>query len=86
MKFFQFTKILEVIHDIFNSDLHHWRRIHLYHFSRKLGNQSKPLVTVAAVDDKTLSFKQQSLVKTTEFSCQIGVPFEETTADGRKVS
>ena len=43
-------------------------------------------MTVAAVDDKTLSFKQQSLVKTTEFSCQIGVPFEETTADGRKVS
>ena len=55
-------------------------------FSRKLGNQSKPLVTVAAVDDKTLSFKQVSLVKATEFSCQIGVPFEETTADGRKVS
>ena len=54
-------------------------------FPRKLGNQSKPLVTVAAVDDKTLSFKQQSLVKTTEFSCQIGVPFEETTADGRNV-
>ena len=42
-------------------------------------------MTVAAVDDKTLSFKQVSLVKATEFSCQIGVPFEETTADGRKV-
>ena len=55
-------------------------------FYRKLGNQSKPLVTVSAVDDKTISFKQESLVKTSEFSCQIGVPFDETTADGRKVS
>ena len=60
-------------------------RIITYSLSRKLGNQSKPLVTVAAVDDKTISFKQESLVKTSEFKCEIGKPFEETTADGRKV-
>ena len=54
--------------------------------NRKLGNQSKPLVTISAVDDKTISFKQESLVKTSEFSCQVGVPFDETTADGRKVT
>jgi hypothetical protein len=57
-----------------------------HHFVyRKLGNQSKPLVTVSAVDEKTISFKQESLVKTSEFSCQLGVPFDETSADGRKV-
>ena len=37
------------------------------------------------MDEKTISFKQESLVKTSEFSCQLGVPFDETTADGRKV-
>ena len=58
----------------------------IFHINRKLGNQSKPLVTITAVDDKTISFKQESLVKTSEFSCQIGVPFDEVTADGRKVS
>jgi fatty acid-binding protein 3 len=55
------------------------------YLTRKLGNQSKPLVTVSAADNNTLSFKQASLVRTTEFSCQLGVPFDETTADGRKV-
>ena len=43
------------------------------------------MVTVSAVDEKTISFKQESLVKTSEFSCQLGVPFDETSADGRKV-
>ena len=57
----------------------------IFYINRKLGNQSKPLVTITAVDDKTISFKQESLVKTSEFSCQIGVPFDEVTADGRKV-
>merc|ERR1739848_148946 len=55
------------------------------YLTRKLGNQSKPLVTVSALDEKTISFKQESLVKTSEFSCQLGVPFDETSADGRKL-
>ena len=59
---------------------------HNFFINRKLGNQSKPLVTISAVDDKTISFKQESLVKTSEFSCQIGVAFDEVTADGRKVT
>ena len=52
---------------------------------RKLGNASSPVVTVTE-NENVLTFKQESLVKTSEFSCQLGVPFDETSADGRKVS
>ena len=51
---------------------------------RKLGNASSPVVTVTE-NENVLTFKQESLVKTSEFSCQLGVPFDETSADGRKV-
>ena len=51
---------------------------------RKLGNQSKPLVTITQ-ESGALTFKQESLVKTSQFTCKIDEPFEETTADGRKV-
>lgn len=51
---------------------------------RKLGNKSSPVVTISnAGDDWT--FKQESLVKTTEFTCKLDQQFDETTADGRKV-
>merc|ERR1711936_85680 len=51
---------------------------------RKLGNASSPVVTVTE-NENVLTFKQESLVKTSEFSCQLGVPFDETSADGRKL-
>ena len=51
---------------------------------RKLGNASSPVVTVTEKEN-VLTFKQVSLVKASEFSCQLGVPFDETSADGRKV-
>ena len=51
---------------------------------RKLGNASSPVVTVTE-NENVLTFKQVSLVKASEFSCQLGVPFDETSADGRKV-
>ena len=51
---------------------------------RKLGNQSKPLVTVSK-DGDTLSFKQESLVSTSITTFKINEPFDEKTADGRLV-
>ena len=51
---------------------------------RKLGNQSKPLVTVSQ-DNDTLSFKQESLVSTSVINFKINEQFDEKTADGRQV-
>ncbi len=70
-------------------------------FHRKLGNQSKPLVTISQEGDEW-TFKQESLVKTSETKFKMGEQFEvnqcclsesfvhrtlfqELTADGRKV-
>ena len=52
--------------------------------TRKLGNKSKPLVTIAQ-EGKEWSMKQESLVKTTETKFEMNKQFEELTADGRKV-
>ncbi len=53
---------------------------------RKLGNQSKPLVTITKDDSSsTYTFKQESLVSTTSMSFKIGEQFDEKTADGRQV-
>ena len=35
--------------------------------------------------DSTMEMKQESLVKTSSFEFTLNQPFEETTADGRKV-
>merc|ERR1712066_9744 len=51
---------------------------------RKLGNQSKPLVTLSQ-EDNVWTMKSESLVKTTESKFEMGKQFEEVTADGRKV-
>ena len=51
---------------------------------RKLGNQSKPLVTLSQ-DGNIWTMKSESLVKTTECNFEMGKQFEELTADGRKV-
>ena len=54
------------------------------YLTRKLGNQSKPLVTISQEGDEW-TFKQESLVKTSEAKFSMGKQFEEMTADGRKV-
>ena len=59
-------------------------RLGVSYLVRKLGNQSKPLVTVTQ-DGDNLTFKQESLVKTSQFTCKIGEQFDETSADGRQV-
>ncbi len=56
------------------------------YLTRKLGNASKPLITVQEMGPGQYSIKQESLVKTTEIKFKIGEPFDETTADGRQVS
>ena len=53
--------------------------------TRKLGNKSSPVVTVSKAEDDTMTFKQESLVSTSSFSFKIDQPFDEKTADGRKV-
>ena len=53
------------------------------YLTRKLGNQSKPLVTIFQEGDEW-TFKQESLVKTSEVKFSMGKQFEEVTADGRK--
>merc|ERR1711939_1089913 len=52
--------------------------------TRKLGNKSSPTVTVTE-DNGEYTFKQESLVKTSEIKFKLGEEFEEVTADGRKV-
>merc|ERR1712062_954638 len=54
------------------------------YLTRKLGNQSKPLVTISK-EGEEWSMKQESLVKTTETKFKMDKQFEELTADGRKV-
>merc|ERR1712062_835897 len=51
---------------------------------RKLGNRSKPLVTLSQ-EGKEWTMKSESLVKTTETTFEMDKQFEEVTADGRKV-
>merc|ERR1712026_583293 len=52
--------------------------------TRKLGNKSSPTVTVTE-DNGEYTFKQESLVKTSEIKFKIGEEFDEVTADGRQV-
>merc|ERR1712154_181855 len=52
--------------------------------TRKLGNKSSPTITVTE-ENGLYTFKQESLVKTSEIKFKIGEEFEELTADGRKV-
>ena len=56
------------------------------YLTRKLGNASKPLITISELDaaSKRYSLKQESLLKTTTIEFALGQQFEETTADGRK--
>ncbi|XP_044770706.1 fatty acid-binding protein 5-like [Neomonachus schauinslandi] len=50
---------------------------------RKVGAMAKPDWTISS-DGKNLTIKTESTLKTTQFSCNLGERFEETTADGRK--
>ena len=52
---------------------------------RKLGNASKPLVTITPTGTNAYEMKQESLIKTSMINFKLDEPFEETTADGRKV-
>ena len=51
--------------------------------TRKLGNKSSPTVTITE-DSGEFTFKQESLVKTSEIKFKIGQEFDEVTADGRQ--
>ena len=55
------------------------------YLTRKLGNASKPLVTVSQLGPREYEIKQESLVKTSATKFKIDEPFDETTADGRQV-
>ena len=51
--------------------------------TRKLGNKSSPTVTISESGGE-YTFKQESLVKTSEFKFKVGEEFDELTADGRQ--
>ena len=51
--------------------------------TRKLGNKSSPTVTISESGGE-YTFKQESLVKTSEFKFKVGEEFDEVTADGRQ--
>lgn len=55
------------------------------YLTRKLGNASKPLVTINQDGPKDFTLKQESLVKTSSISFSLDKPFDEVTADGREV-
>ncbi|KAI5937406.1 Fatty acid-binding protein 5 [Manis javanica] len=50
---------------------------------RKVGAMAKPDCIISS-DGKNLTIKTESTLKTSQFSCNLGEKFEETTADGRK--
>ncbi|XP_054573888.1 fatty acid-binding protein 5-like [Eptesicus fuscus] len=50
---------------------------------RKMGAMAKPDCVISS-DGQHLTVKTESTLKTTQFSCNLGEKFEETTADGRK--
>uniref|UniRef100_K9IWE9 Putative fatty acid-binding protein n=1 Tax=Desmodus rotundus TaxID=9430 RepID=K9IWE9_DESRO len=50
---------------------------------RKMGAMAKP-DCIITFDGKNLTVKSESTLKTTQFSCNLGEKFEETTADVRK--
>merc|ERR1711874_573941 len=49
--------------------------------TRKLGNKSSPTVTITE-EAGEFTFKQESLVKTSEIKFKLGQEFDELTADG----
>ncbi|KAF6108666.1 fatty acid binding protein 3 [Phyllostomus discolor] len=52
--------------------------------TRQVANMTKP-TTVIEINGDTITIKTQSTFKTTEVSFKLGVEFDETTADDRKV-
>ena len=60
-------------------------RLGVSYLVRKLGNKSTPVVTVSKGEDDILSFKQESLVSTSEIKFKLGEQFDEKSADGRMV-
>ncbi|XP_024622504.1 fatty acid-binding protein, heart isoform X4 [Neophocaena asiaeorientalis asiaeorientalis] len=52
--------------------------------TRQVANVTKP-TTVIEVNGDTITIKTQSTFKNTEVSFKLGVEFDETTADDRKV-
>ena len=59
-------------------------RLGVSYMVRKLGNKSTPVVTVSN-EGEVISFKQESLVSTSEIKFKLGETFDEKTADGRQV-
>ena len=59
-------------------------RLGVGYITRKLGNQSYPVVTIDK-DVDNYNMKTESLVKTSELNFKLGEQFEEITGDGRKV-
>ncbi|XP_007128529.1 fatty acid-binding protein, heart isoform X2 [Physeter macrocephalus] len=52
--------------------------------TRQVANMTKP-TTIIEVNGDTITIKTQSAFKNTEISFKLGVEFDETTADDRKV-
>nr|XP_053767610.1 fatty acid-binding protein 5-like [Desmodus rotundus] len=50
---------------------------------QKMGAVAKPDCTIT-FDGRNLTVKTESALKMTQFSCNLGKKFEETTTDGRK--
>ena len=59
-------------------------RLGVGYLTRKLGNRSYPVVTLAK-EGEDYSMKTESLVKTSELKFKLGEQFDEVTGDGRKV-
>ena len=53
---------------------------------RTLGAKSTPVVTISKDDNDLFTFKQESLVSTSQINFKIGEQFDEKTADGRQVN
>jgi len=51
----------------------------------KLASAAKPKVTISVSEDGTWSMKTETTFKTHKFDFKLGVEFDETTADDRKM-
>ncbi|XP_033628303.1 fatty acid-binding protein, brain-like [Asterias rubens] len=51
---------------------------------RKVGNSTKPLVTMSTEDGKVFNFLSESTFKNVKLQFTLGVEYSDTTPDGRK--
>ena len=61
------------------------KELNVGYMTRKIADNTKPVVTITSFGENGLTMKTESTFKTSVISFQFGEEFDETTADGREV-